>query len=138
MRKYPSPTLLRTLFHNLSLPQMPFFCRVPAPCSSAVLSPSSSIKLSHVFLRSAVHSLSHHYTISLPHAAVTVHSQSRSFLPFGSNLSLMSLIPGPRQGFHDNSFIVQESKANPQCLPLRCRGIQVLQNSQRGQTVAQW
>lgn len=46
---------------------MPFLCHVPAPCSSAVLSPSSSIKLPHVFfLWSAVHSLSHHCTISLP------------------------------------------------------------------------
>lgn len=66
MRKHPFHIVLRARFHNLSLPQMPF---LPCPCSlllRAVLSPSSSIKLSHVFLWSAVHSLSHHYTISLP------------------------------------------------------------------------
>lgn len=66
MRKHPFHTILRMRFHNLSLPQMPF---LPRPCSlllRAVLSPSSSIKLSPVFLWSAVHSLSHHCTISRP------------------------------------------------------------------------
>lgn len=66
MRKHPFHIVLRMRFHNLSLPQMP---SLPCPCSlllRAVLSPSSSIKLSHVSLWSAVHSLSHHCTISLP------------------------------------------------------------------------
>lgn len=66
MRKHPFHTGLRIRFHNLSLPQMPFLPRPRSLLLRAVLSPSSSIKLSHVLLWSAVHSLSHHYTISLP------------------------------------------------------------------------
>lgn len=94
MRKHPFHTVLRKLLHDLSLPQMPLFCHVPAFCSAAVPSPSSSIKLSHVFLWSAVHSLSHHCTLSLP--ASCWNSTLRQ--PLGSLFSclLVSQIPGTR------------------------------------------
>lgn len=66
MRKHSFDTVLRMLFHNLSLPPMPFLIHVPALCSWELSSHCSSIKLSHIFLWSVVHSLSHHCTISLP------------------------------------------------------------------------
>lgn len=93
MRKHSSHAVFRTLFPNLSLPRMPFFCHVPALCSSAVLFPSSSIKLSHVFLWSAVHSLSHHSTISLPTSCWNITLREPLFLSLAA-----PQCPGSRAG----------------------------------------
>lgn len=102
------------------VPQMPFLGHVPALCSSAVLSPSSSIKLPHVLLWSAVRSLSHHYTISLPTSCWNRTRREPLISPF--SCSLVSWIPCSNRSFivqREHAHICKTLATDPQTPPLR-------------------
>lgn len=132
MRNHPFHTVLRMRFHNLSLLWMTFL--LPCPRSlllRAVLSPGSSIKLSHVFLRSAVHSLSHHYTISL-HGSC-----------WNGTLRTVQLLPGvPTMSKAGGSLTARRArmfcKGDPQALPLRSVCIHILKKLRNAAWSTYW
>lgn len=89
MRKQAFYTVPRMPSHDLPPLGCPFSATSPR-CSSAVRSPSSSIKLSHILCWSAVRSLSRRCTISLP-TCCTLH---QPLLPFLQAVSTGVRIPG--------------------------------------------
>jgi len=120
MRKHFFHTALRRLFHNLSLPQKPFFST--SLLSALQLSSPQAPQLNYLtfFLWSPVHSLSHHSSISLPTTSRwnrTLRTPLR--LP---SCSPLSWTPGRRWM---GSF--SKYKPDPQTLPLRKLCIHILE-----------
>lgn len=108
------------LFPNLSFPQMPFFCHLPALWSSAVLSPGSSIKLSQVLLRSAAHGLSHRCTVRLWTGCQNSTRRAMLVSPFATH---WCPIPGARLGLPQGqkSWATWGFLRSP-CMPLFTEG----------------